>query len=251
MARFARKMDPDAARTHGAREPGGGHSPVRGMEDDADMADQITVIVQPRVLLGKAVRRLRREGTMPANIYGHRRASRPVQLETHELKRLLAAHPGSRVIQLRLDGTDEAAVVRHIQHEPRSGHVLHIDFMHVEMTEKLRARVPVHLVGEAPAVRTLGGTLLHIKDALEVECLPRNMPEALELDVSSLGSFDATLHARDVRLPPGVTLLDSPDEPVVKVSPPRTAEEAAEAVAPAPAEETLAVPEVTESGTEE
>jgi large subunit ribosomal protein L25 len=207
------------------------------------MAEQLTVTAQPRVILGKAVRRLRREGTIPANIYGRGRTSRAVQLEGPELKRLLAANAGSRVIQLRVNGAQEAAMVRHITHEPRSGRVLHIDFMHVVMTEKLRAPVPMRLVGEAPAVRTLGGTLLHMRDALEVECLPRDLPEALELDISPLDSFDATLHAREVPLPAGVTLLDPPDEPVVKVSPPRMVEEEAPApAAAAEAEEAPAAP---------
>lgn len=207
------------------------------------MAEQLTVTVQPRTILGKAVRQLRREGTIPANIYRHGHASRAVQLEAHELKRLLAAHAGSRVIQLRLNGAQEAAMVRHIQHEPRSGHVQHIDFMHVEMGEKLRTPLPVRLVGEAPAVHTLGGTLLHLKDTLEVECLPGDLPEALELDISALDSFDATLYARDVALPRKVALLDSPDEVVVKVSPPRLVEEEAAAptaaapAAPTPPEE--------------
>ncbi|HEX9056156.1 MAG TPA: 50S ribosomal protein L25 [Ktedonobacterales bacterium] len=194
------------------------------------MAEQVTVTIQRREVLGKRVRQLRAKGIIPANIYSHGKPSRAIQIDQNELKHMLASHGGGRLIRLRLDGAEESAIVRHIEHEPRSGRIQHIDFMHVEMTEKLRARVPIRIVGESPAVRTDGGTLLHMVDGLEVECLPRDLPEALELDVSGLDHFDAALHVRDVTLPRGVTLLDNPDEPVVKVAAPRIEEE----VAPAP-----------------
>jgi large subunit ribosomal protein L25 len=199
------------------------------------MAEQTGLTAQRRVVLGKKVRRLRRQGIVPANVFGRGRDSKPIQLDSVELKRLLAGHGGSKLINLRIDGTNDAVLVRHVQHEPRTGHIQHVDFLHVDLTEKLRARVPVHLVGEAPAVRQLGGVLLRMSDAIEVECLPRDLPEALELDIRRLEQFDTTLYARDVPLPQGVTLLAEPDEAVVKVTPPRMAEEEAPALAEAPA----------------
>ena len=202
------------------------------------MAEQVTLAIQRRDVLGKRVRQLRRRGIVPANIYGHGRDSRAVQVNALDLKRLLASHAGSRLVRLRLDGTDEPALMRHIAHEPVTGEVLHIDFMHVELTEKIRARVPVRLMGEAPAVRNLDGTLLHMADAVEVECLPQNLPEALELDISRLAQLDDVLYARDLPVPEGVELLTDPEEPIVKVAAPRAVEEVAPvAPAEAPAEE--------------
>lgn len=209
------------------------------------MAEQITLTAQRREVLGKQVNRLRREGILPANIFGHGRPSVAIQVNAHELRQLLAAHGGSKLIQLRVDGAPETAVVRHIGRDPRTGRIEHVDFMHIEMTEKMRARVPLRLIGEAPAVRQFGGVLLHLVDAVEVECLPQELPEALDLDISELESLDAALHARDLKLPQGVIMQLDLDEVLVKVTPPRMAEEeaapAAEAPA-APAEEAPAKP---------
>ena len=203
------------------------------------MAEQISVPLQPRTTTGKKVRRLRRDGIIPANIYGHDRASRAVQLDDKEAQRLLATHAGSSVLRLKLNGAEEAAVIRAVKHEPKSGKIEHIDFMHIELDQLMRARVPVHLHGEAPAVRLLGGTLLHLVDAVEVECLPGNLPPALELDITRLEALDSALHVADVQLPRDVRLLTRPEEVVVKVEPPRVEEEAPAAAAEAPAAETV------------
>lgn len=200
------------------------------------MADDLTLTVQRREMLGKRVRRLRREGKIPANIFGRGRDSRAVEVEALALKHMLAKHGGSRIIQLQLDGTSEAALIRHVQHDPRSGAIQHVDFLHVDMREKIRAKVPVHLTGEAPAVKQHGGVLLHVSDAIEVECLPSNLPERLELDVSGMENLDDTLFVRDIPIPAGVTLLAEADEAVAKVTASRTAA-VAEAAAPAAAEQ--------------
>jgi large subunit ribosomal protein L25 len=213
------------------------------------MSDQITVALEPRTMLGKRVRRLRRSGIIPANIYGRDRASRAVQLDAKEAQRLLASHAGSSVLRLLLDGAEEAAVIRHVEHQPKSGIIQHIDFMHIELTVSMHARVPIRLVGEAPAVRVHGGTVLHLLDAVEVECLPGDLPSTLDLDITVMDDVDAALHASDLTLPHGVRLLTRPDDVLVKVAPPRTEE----AAAPTPLEATpAAVPETSaESTTEE
>lgn len=201
------------------------------------MADQITLTAQRREVMGRHLGQLRRQGIVPANIFGRGRPSVAIQINGHDLKRLLAAHGGSKLIQLQVDGARETAIVRHIGRDPRTGQIEHVDFMHIEMTEKMRARVPLRLVGEAPAVRQLDGVLLHLLDALEVECLPQELPEALELDISGMDSLDAGLHARDIILPKGVSLMTDPDEVLVKMMPPRMVqeEEAPAAAAATPA----------------
>jgi large subunit ribosomal protein L25 len=200
------------------------------------MAEQVTVAVQPRTTTGKRVRRLRHEGIIPANIYGHNRASRAVQLDAKEAERLLASHGGASVLRLRLDGAEESAVIRGVKHEPKTGKIQHIDFMHIEMNVAMRARVPVHLHGEAPAVRVHGGTVLHLVDTVEVECLPADLPASLSLDISQLEELDSSLHASDLSIPRGVRLLARPDEVLVKMAAPRVEE----AEAPTPIEETPA-----------
>ena len=207
------------------------------------MADQASLQVAPRNVLRKHVKRLRREGIIPANIYGRHQPSQPLQVDSHTFERFLAGHHLTRVVNLQVDNSDGVplnALVRHISRSPRTGKVLHVDFLRVSMSELITVRVPVRLVGEAPAVKVEGGVLLHLLDTIEVEALPADLPDSLELDISELKEIDAALHVRDIVVPAKVKLLSDPDEQVVKVIAPRAvlAEEAkaeAEAAA-APAE---------------
>jgi large subunit ribosomal protein L25 len=220
------------------------------------VAGQVSLQVAPRTTLGKKVRQLRRKGIIPANLYGRHQPSQPLQVELYTLDRFLAGHRATHVIDLHLGGKGEVsnALLRHIARSPRSGKILHVDFLRVSMTEPVTVRVPVTLTGTAPAVAVEGGVLLHLLDTLEVECLPGDIPEALELDISGLAAIDDTLHVRDVPLPRGITLLSEVDEPVVKVVAPRAvlAEEAATAAAEAaaPAPEAEAQAEKPEEATE-
>ncbi|HEX8032988.1 MAG TPA: 50S ribosomal protein L25 [Ktedonobacterales bacterium] len=208
------------------------------------MPDQVTFAAQKRDVLGKAVKRLRREGFIPANIYGHDRPSVPVQVNAHDFELFLRRHAATTLLRLSLDGggAPETALVRHIEREPVTGNIQHVDFLYVRLTEAIKARVPVRLEGEAPAVRIRDGILLQLLDAVEVEARPTDLPPALTLDVSGLAEVKATLYVRDIPLPPGVKPLTDPDEPVVKVEPARVITEAVPApeaapTAPAPAPE--------------
>ncbi|HEU5198541.1 MAG TPA: 50S ribosomal protein L25, partial [Ktedonobacterales bacterium] len=214
------------------------------------MADQASLQVAPRSVMGRHVKRLRREGIIPANIYGRHQPSQALQVDSYAFERFLAGHHLTRVVNLQVDsnGGTLNALVRHISRSPRTGKVLHVDFLRVSMNEPITVRVPIRLIGEAPAVKVEGGVLLHLLDTVEVEALPADLPEALELDISKLIELDAALYIRDLPIPANVTLLSEPEEPVVKVIAPRAvlAEEAkaeAEAAA-APAE---AAAETTES----
>ncbi len=195
------------------------------------MAGQVSLQVASRTVLGKEVKKLRRVGVIPANIYGRHQPSQALQVDQHALERFLAGHRATRVIDLQVDGSNGTvlnALVRHIKRSPRNGKILHVDFLRVSMNEPITVRVPLRLIGTAPAVEVEGGVLLHMLDTLEIECLPGDLPEALELDIGSLKELDDALHVRDVPLPPKVTLLSDPDEPVAKVVAPRAvlAEEA-------------------------
>jgi large subunit ribosomal protein L25 len=216
------------------------------------MADQASLQVAPRNVLRKHVKRLRREGIIPANIYGRHQPSQALQVDSYTFERFLAGHHMTRVVNLQVDsnGGTLNALVRHISRSPRSGKIMHVDFLRVSMNEPITVRVPVRLIGEAPAVKVEGGVLLHLLDTVEVEALPADLPEALELDISKLIELDASLHVRDLPVPAKVTLLSDSEEPVVKVIAPRAvlAEEAkAEAEAEAAAAPAEAAAETTES----
>ncbi len=199
------------------------------------MAGQVSLQVAPRRVMGKRVKQLRRAGIIPANMYGLHQPSQPLQIDLYSLDRFLAGHHATGVVDLQLDGGDGTvlnALVRHVERKPTSGKILHVDFLRVSMDEPVTVRVALTLKGTAPGVTLEGGVLLHMLDTLEVECLPRDIPEAIELDISGLKQIDATLYVRDVPLPAGVKLLSPPDEPVVKIVAPR-AVAAAEAAASA------------------
>lgn len=211
------------------------------------MAGQISLQVAARSTLGKRVKKLRRKGIIPANLYGRHQPSQPLQVDLYTLDRFLAGHHATRVIDLHLDGGKGEvynALMRHVSRSPRSGKILHVDFLRVSMNEPVTVRVPLTLKGTAPGVTVEGGVLLHLVDTLEIECLPGDIPEALELDISGLEKIDDALHVRDVSLPRKVTLLSDVDEPAVKVVAPRAvlAEEAAAAAAEAAAPAEAATP---------
>jgi large subunit ribosomal protein L25 len=198
------------------------------------MAEQVTFAVQRRTAFGKAASKLRRQGIIPGNIYGGGRESIAIQLNGLDFQRFLAKHSATTLLRLQLgDGAkDETVVVRHVEREPATHAIQHVDFLHVELSQAMRARLPLHLTGDAPAVRLYGGVLLTLLDHIEVEARPTDLPKALTLDVSGLEELKATLHVRDIAAPESVKVLTNADEPVVKIEPPRVVEEE---VAPAAA----------------
>lgn len=218
------------------------------------MAQQVELQISPREITGKAVKRLRKAGIIPANIFGHKEASQAVQVEALAFETLRRTHRSKGILSLQMAGSDniQTALIRRIQRDPRSGKILHIDFFRVSLTERITVKIPIRVTGEAPAVKNEGGVLLHLLDALEVECAAQDIVEYFEVDVSSLNEIDDMIHARDIQLPPKYTLITDPDEGVVKVAATRAevAEEVAEAEAAAPAQ-APAAEAASESGAEE
>ena len=138
----------------------------------------------------------------------------------------------------------QTVLIQRVQHAPTTGKVIHIDFSRVSLDERITSKVPLHYVGEAPSVKNEGGVLLHLLDALEVECPASDMVEALDVDISSLTEIDSTLHASDVKLPANYTLVTPADETIAKVAITRAAieAEAATTETTAPAEAAQAQP---------
>lgn len=205
---------------------------------------RIELEVRPRSVLGKKVKALRREGLTPANIYGHNVESQAVQVPTEELRHVLKSAGRNEIVYLRLDGEDpRPTFVRDIQQNPVTDAILHIDFFQISLREKLKADVPIHLVGLAPAVDTYGGILMHGLDHVSVEALPTEVPSFIEIDVSSLAEINQALHVSDLELPEGVTLLTDVEQVIAKVAPP--------AVEPEPEVEEEAEEEVEGEAAEE
>lgn len=197
------------------------------------MAVRLEVTARPRTVTGKKTRFLRRDGEIPANIYGHGMGSVAVQVSEEALSRLLTRAAATTLVTLKLQGTAQpyTVMVREVQREPRSGQILHVDFYQVRMTERIRTEVPVHLTGTAPGVRSGAGTLTQNLRMVEIEALPSELPAALEVDISGLVAAHDTVYVRDLRVPRGVTVHADADDPVASIAPERPAEEE-EAAAP-------------------
>lgn len=194
--------------------------------------------VEPRQALGKGpVGRLRRQGLVPAVLYGAHTAPLPLSVAPADLQRLLHAHrAGGILVSLRLPGETEprAAVVRELQFDPVRETLTHVDFQAVRMDEEITVEVPLHVSGEAAGVREQSGVLALLLRTVEVACLPALIPERIDLDVSALRIHDV-LTVGDLRLPEGVRATTPLVQPLVTVSPP-IAEEAAPAAPAAAAE---------------
>lgn len=186
------------------------------------MAEQVRLAAQPRTVLGKKVRSLRRQGIVPANIYGAHRDSMPIQLDGHELKRAIETHGATTLFNLDIPGAAaETVLIARVQHEPASGAMQHVDFIHVVLGQPIHARVPVHFIGEAPAVTQLDGVLVHPTEVVEVEALPSKLPEAFEVDVTRLTEFGQNVSVGDLSVPSGITVLTDASETLVTVTAPK------------------------------
>jgi large subunit ribosomal protein L25 len=186
------------------------------------MAEKTVLDVAPRTTFGKASKRLRREGIVPANIYGHKKESTPIQVDALAFDHLRRQHGLSQIVSLNLPGSvAENVLVRHIQRDPVTGKIVHVDFSRVDIREHLEFKVSLNFVGEAPGVKIQGGVLLHLAETLTVDSAASDIVESLDVDISGLTEIDSTLHARDVNLPARYKLVTDADEPIAKISAPR------------------------------
>jgi large subunit ribosomal protein L25 len=206
--------------------------------------EKVVLKADARQVIGKQVKALRREGLLPAVIYGRGIEPMPISLGLHEASRVLPGVSSSQLIEVEVDGKPHTTLVRERQRHPITGALLHIDFQEVSMTETLRTVVSFHLHGEAPAVTRYGGILVSGLEELLVECLPGDLPEHIEVDISSLQEIGDAIHVRDIQAPAGVEILSDPEDMIVLITAPSAAEE--EEVVAAEAE-----PEVIEKGKKE
>ncbi len=195
-----------------------------------------TYAVEPRTTLGKRVARLRRRGVLPANIFGRGLESVAVQIEERSVRELLQAHGLNTLISLQIagEGSPRPVVVRDVGRHPVTRVPLHLDFYQVDLQRTITGSVPVHVTGESPAVRDLGGLLLVGADSVQIEALPADMPNFVEVSMEGLADLDDEITVRDLDLPDTITVLSDPDQMLARITRPRglsAEEEAAEAAA--------------------
>ncbi len=198
------------------------------------------LLATKRGILGKKVRFLRRQGITPVHVFGHNVESLPLQCDTAELRHALAAAGMTRLISLVLDKAEKPrnVMVREVQRGTLTGELLHVDFYEVSLEERIRVNVPIVLVGESPALKLKDNFLAQELNTLTIECLPDEIPNSIELDLTSLTEAEQAIHVKDIALGEGIIVLNEPEQLVAKVSV-RAAEKAVEERVEAPAEAPL------------
>ena len=188
------------------------------------MMEEVLLQASKREVVGKQVKTLRREGVLPAIVYGRGISSVPISLNARKTNQILSAITSSSLVDLEIDGEKHTTLVREKQRDPVTGIILHVDFYEVSMTEKLRTNVMFEFQGESPAVKELMGVLVIVLESLEIECLPQDLPDRIVADLSTLEEIGDSLYVRDIILPPNIELISDIDEMMVVISPPAVEE---------------------------
>ncbi len=181
--------------------------------------ENFSLQVEKRTDIGSKARHLRAEGKVPAVVYGGNGAAQNIQLSARELDRVLEKGAAAALLHLTGPGLPKTRVlIRELQRHPVRRTVLHVDFVRVASGQKITMAVPLHIVGRAPATE-LGAVLLQNADSIEISCLPDDLPQGIEIDVSGLAEVHDRIFARDLTLPAGVTLVNEhDDEPLVAMN---------------------------------
>ncbi len=189
--------------------------------------DESTLLATDRSVLGKKTRFLRRQGITPVHLFGHGLKSQALQCDTAKLRQILTQVGTTRPVSLEIEGDKQPRMVfvREVQIDRLTEQLLHVDFYQVKKTEKIKVDVPIILVGEAPAMKTKGRSLLHGVTSLSIECLPGDIPPQIEVDLSPLEEAEQVIHVRDITLSPDITVMIDPDQLVAKVAEARVLEE--------------------------
>src|SRR5512133_3726496 len=208
--------------------------------------EKVVLNASKRDVIGKQVKALRREGKLPAVIYGRHTEPININLDAHSAALALGKLTSSSLVTINVDGTEYPALVREKQRDYIKNRLLHVDFLAVSLTEKLRTRVSVHFVGVSPAVKDYNAVMVHNLEQLEVECLPNDLPERIDLDISVMARPGDGVRVRDVHVGDNVRILNDPDTMVAVATFAKVEEEGAgvpgaEGVAPTSTEPEISV----------
>lgn len=200
-----------------------------------------------RDVIGKKVGVLRREGKLPGVIYGHNFETMAILMDSKSSTKVLNSATSSSIVTLVIDGKEHAALVREKQRDYIRNQYIHVDFQAVSQTEKIRTKVGIEITGLAPAIKDFNGIVVEGLDSIEVEALPKDLPERFLVDISVLANIGDALHVSDIPVPANVEILTPREELVILITAP-AAEEVEEVVA---VEGEAVEPEVIEKGKKE
>jgi large subunit ribosomal protein L25 len=193
------------------------------------MKTSFELVAEFRETQGKgASRRLRHDGKVPAILYGGHTAARALTLSHQKLLIMLDNERFySTILNLKVGDQSQAAILKDVQRHPYKNAIVHVDFQRVEENEKIRISIPLHFTGAAvsPGVKSQGGIVSHMRNEAEVSCLPKDLPEFIEVDISGL-SLNESIHLSQLKIPPGVVLVElaKEDAAVVAIHSPRAEE---------------------------
>lgn len=207
--------------------------------------EKIVVEATRRSVIGKQVKQLRRNGELPAVMYGFEVEPTPLTLNLHNSMRLLAHLPATSLVYVKLEGQEHAALMREKQIDFLRGTLRHIDFQVVSLKKRIRADVAIEVTGTSPAVKDFNGVVNQNINALHIEALPQDLPESIKVDVSGLVAIGDAIYVRDLVIPGDVEVHTPEDEVVVVIT------SAASDVIEEAAEGELTEPEVIERGKKE
>ena len=204
--------------------------------------EKIELKAATREVLGKKVRALRRGGIIPVHLFGQDVEPTPLQCDASDLKHVLSKAGKTHLVNLKVDKSKKVTkvVAREIQRDPIKGSLLHVDFYQVRMSDTIKVDVPIVLTGEAPALKVKSNMLMREMDKVTIECLPDDIPDHIEIDISILEEAHQAIHVSDLEAPEGVTIITDPEHDIARIGTIRVsaADEAADAAeAEAAAEE--------------
>lgn len=180
--------------------------------------ERLELKTDKRTIVGKNVKKLRREGKLPANIYGEDFKSTSVTVDHVDFSKIFRHAGETSVVYLALGADEIPVLVQNVQKHPLDNSVLHIDFRKVNLNKKIEAQVPVTLIGESEAVAKKGGVLLNLTDSLTVEALPASLPDHIEVDISSLAEIDSEIKVSDLKKGADFEFKDEPEKVIVRVT---------------------------------
>lgn len=200
----------------------------------------ISLKAEPRVVLGKKVKKLRQKGMLPAVLYGGDMPSQAITVIYKDFEKAYREAGESTLLELRMDGKPHTVLIYGITHDPLKGIPVHADFYAVRLDKTIRTRVLFEFKGESPAVKNEGGILIKVRQEVEVEALPQDLPHEITVDISALEAIGSRISLADIPVPKGVKILAEKEDVIVLVEAPRSEEELAEIERPpeeaAPAE---------------
>lgn len=180
------------------------------------MAD-FNLEVQSRTIIGKKVSQLRSNGLVPATIYGAKTESVNIQIPYRALELALMHAGGTNLIDLSVDGKTHTVIAREVQRHVLRRTIQHVDFYEVDLKAKIRAAIPVHMIGESPAVVARSGVLLSGLNSVTVEVFPSDLPHIIEVDISGLKAVGDTMTVADLRLDEKIHIVNDPEEMLAKI----------------------------------